>query len=97
MLMDEQNQISQSVDRKRCRVVRAPQTFRYQELLAAHDQARERGEMDYIDSATMMSAAGYNLHPVLGEPENIKITTPSDYYSFRAIVEAQENSQILGY
>jgi 2-C-methyl-D-erythritol 4-phosphate cytidylyltransferase len=97
MLMDEQNQISQSVDRKRCRVVRAPQSFRYQDLLEAHDKAREKGEMDYIDSATMMSAAGYTLYPVLGEPENIKITTPSDYYSFRAIVEAQENSQILGY
>lgn len=96
MLMDENNHIIQSVDRKRCRVVRAPQSFIYRELLEAHDEARKRGEYDIIDSATMMSAKGYTLYPVIGKPENIKITTPSDFYTFRAIVEAEENSQILG-
>lgn len=96
MLMDENNHIIQSVDRKRCRVVRAPQSFIYSALLKAHDEARADGESDIIDSATLMSAKGYTLYPVLGKPENIKITTPSDFYTFRAIVEAEENSQILG-
>ncbi len=44
-----------------------------------------------------MQAEGYKLFPVMGKPENIKITTPSDFYTFRAIVEAEENSQILGF
>lgn len=96
MLMDENDHIIQSVDRKRCRVVRAPQSFIYRDLLKAHDEARLAGEYDIIDSATMMSAAGYTLYPVVGKPDNIKITTPSDFYTFRAIVEAEENSQILG-
>ncbi|MCI8795737.1 MAG: 2-C-methyl-D-erythritol 4-phosphate cytidylyltransferase [Dorea sp.] len=96
MLMDENGDIIQSVDRRKCRVVRAPQSFVYRDLLEAHDEARRRGEYDIIDSATMMSAKGHTLYPVIGKPENIKITTPSDFYTFRAIVEAEENSQILG-
>lgn len=96
MLVDENNQIVQNVDRQRCRVVRAPQSFRYQDILEAHDKARKAGINNIVDSATMMAAEGYTLYPVEGKPENIKITTPSDYYTFRAIVEAKENSQILG-
>lgn len=96
MLMDDNGHIIQSVDRKRCRVVRAPQSFVYEDLLRAHDEAREAGIHSIIDSATMMSEKGYTLYPVVGKPENIKITTPSDYYTFRAIVEAEENSQIFG-
>lgn len=96
MLVDENNQIVQNVDRQSCRVVRAPQSFRYQDILEAHDKARKAGINNIVDSATMMAAEGYTLYPVEGKPENIKITTPSDYYTFRAIVEAEENSQILG-
>lgn len=69
----------------------------YGQLLAAHDHAREENINSYIDSATLMQAEGYKLFPVMGKPENIKITTPSDFYTFRAIVEAEENSQILGF
>ena len=49
-----------------------------------------------IDSASLMVHYGVRLHMVDGPAENIKITTPSDYYVFRAIVEARENSQIWG-
>ena len=96
MLVNEANEIVQSVDRKNCRVVRAPQSFKYKEILAEHDKMKKAGINDIIDSATLMKQAGYALYPVEGKPENIKITTPSDYYTFRAIVEAEENSQILG-
>lgn len=97
MLVDDNEEIVRSVDRNRCRVVRAPQSFVYQELLQAHEEAKRKGISDIIDSATMMSEAGYTLYPVLGKPDNIKITTPSDFYTFRAIMEVEENSQILGY
>ena len=32
-----------------------------------------------------------------GPYENIKITTPDDYYTMRAIMQAKENAQIYGY
>lgn len=51
---------------------------------------------DFIDSASLMKYYGYELYSVEGVPENIKITTPSDFYIFRAIVDARENLQIFG-
>jgi 2-C-methyl-D-erythritol 4-phosphate cytidylyltransferase len=44
----------------------------------------------------MMRYFGHSLYTVEGTPENIKITTPSDFYIFRAFVDARENSQIFG-
>lgn len=97
MVVNEKGELVENVDRHKCRFARAPQTYIYKELLKAHEHARERGINTFIDSATMMQAEGYTLYPVMGKPENIKITTPSDFYTFRAIVEAEENSQILGF
>lgn len=97
MVVNENNELVESVDRSSCRFARAPQTYIYKDILSAHDHAREQGINNIVDSATMMQREGYKLYPVVGKPENIKITTPSDYYTFRAIVEAEENSQILGF
>ena len=96
MMVNEKNELTQSVERKKCRFARAPQTYIYGQLLAAHDHAREENINSYIDSATLMQAEGYKLFPVMGN-RKYKITTPSDFYTFRAIVEAEENSQILGF
>jgi len=41
-------------------------------------------------SPSMMMHYGYTLYPVLGETENIKITTPSDYYMFTGIIKNRE-------
>ena len=54
------------------------------------------GKNNMIDSASLMMEYGHKLHVIEGPIENIKITTPSDYYVFRAIFEARENSQIFG-
>jgi 2-C-methyl-D-erythritol 4-phosphate cytidylyltransferase len=43
-----------------------------------------------------MHRYGRELYTVKSTPYNIKIATPSDYYVFRAIYEARENSQIFG-
>jgi 2-C-methyl-D-erythritol 4-phosphate cytidylyltransferase len=32
-----------------------------------------------------------------GPQENIKITTPDDFYTMRALLDAKENAQIYGY
>ena len=39
---------------------------------------------------------GYKLSVVEGPVENIKITTPMDYYNFKAFVEAKENAELFG-
>lgn len=77
-------------------IARAPQTFRLADILDAHRQARQEGRNDFIDSCTMMSHYQRRLATVIGPTENIKITTPTDFYIFRAIEEMRENSQIFG-
>lgn len=77
-------------------IARAPQTFRLAHILQAHEQARREGRHDYIDSLTLMSHYGAPISTILGPTENIKITTPTDYFIFKAIVEARENSSIFG-
>jgi 2-C-methyl-D-erythritol 4-phosphate cytidylyltransferase len=83
--------------RKNSRVARAPQSFWLNDILNAHENALSEGKKDYIDSCTMMQEYGYDLFLVDGPGENIKITTPEDFYIMRAILEAKENAQIYGF
>lgn len=82
--------------RKNSRVARAPQSFWLKDILRAHEQSLSEGERNCIDSCTMMQNYGYSLFLVDGPGENIKITTPEDFYTMRAILEAKENAQIYG-
>jgi len=94
--VDSTNKIDNIPDRNMTRIVKAPQTFYFKDIWGAHQRAKEDGITEIIDSATLMKNFGFSLNTVISTPYNIKITTPSDYYIFRAIYEAQENSQILG-
>lgn len=78
-------------------IARAPQCFRLTEILAAHHKAQESGRHDFIDSCTMMSYYGHQMNTIIGPMENIKITTPTDFFIFRAMVQVHENQQIFGY
>ena len=82
--------------RKRAKLARAPQAFFLKDIYGAHLRAHEEGYTGAIDSATLMRHYGARLFTVEGPVENIKITSASDFYIFRAIVEARENSQIWG-
>lgn len=77
-------------------LARAPQSFWLDELLDAHRNAIEKGRLDYIDSASMMFDRGTKLELVDGPAENIKVTTPDDFFSLQAILNARENQQIYG-
>ena len=43
-----------------------------------------------------MQLSGIDVYTVEGSAENIKITTPNDFYTFRALMEIRENLQIFG-
>ena len=44
-----------------------------------------------------MNHYGYKLHTIIGPVENIKITTPMDYFVFKAMVEVHEVQQVFGF
>lgn len=87
--------VSKIYDRSTCFVAKAPQTFWLKDILKAHEKA-QREHMEYIDSASLMQAAGYTLHTVESTPDNIKVTTPSDYYMLKAIMTEKTHSEIFG-
>ena len=91
----ENGEIGQIIERSKVEMARAPQSFYLREILEAHHKAEEENK-DFIDSASMMQYYGHTLYSVEGPPENIKITTPNDFYTFRALVDARENLQIFG-
>ena len=78
-------------------IARAPQSFYLKDIFAMHEKARTEGRHDFIDSCSMMHHYGYKLGKVIGPMENIKITTPTDYFVFKAMVEVHENQQIFGF
>ena len=88
-------EIGQIVERTKVDLARAPQSFLLRDILVAHGKAENDGK-EFIDSASLMQYYGYTLYTVEGAPENIKITTPNDFYMFRALIDARENSQIFG-
>ena len=83
--------------RDRSLIARAPQTFVLSDILEAHEKARKEDKHDFIDSCTMMSYYGHQMHTIIGPMENIKITTPTDFFIFRAMVQVHENQQIFGF
>jgi len=80
-----------------CKLARAPQSFFLEDIIGAHRRSQMEGKNDFIDSCSIMSYYGYKLGIVEGPMENIKITTPTDYFILRAMVEVHENQQIFGY
>lgn len=93
---NDQNEIVDIPNRNLAKIAKAPQSFYLSDIIAAHEKAIEDNNFKMVDSASLMMHYGYKLHTVEGPVENIKITTPFDYYIFRAIYEARENSQIFG-
>lgn len=83
--------------RSDCMMARAPQSFYLKDIIGAHRKSQEEGKIDFIDSCSLMSHYGYKLGLVQGPMENIKITTPTDFFVLRAMVEVHENQQIFGY
>lgn len=83
-------------ERKNSYIARAPQSFILRDILTAHKKAIEIKKHDFVDSCTMMTYFGHTLHTIIGPQENIKITTPTDFYVARALMEVHENQQIFG-
>ena len=94
--VDDNQQVREVIERADCLLARAPQCFFLKEILEAHRKAVRENKHDFIDSASIMKYYGHTLSVVDGPVENIKITTPMDFYTFRALFEARESSQLFG-
>lgn len=93
--LNNQGTIEKVPSRDTMKVAKAPQSFYFKDIWKAYQRAKMDGILT-VDSADLMRRYGYELHTVETTPYNIKITSPSDYYIFRALYEARENLQIFG-
>ena len=63
--------------REELALAQTPQGFRVAALKDAHARAA-RAELEFTDDASVLEWAGYEVRVVQGDPENFKVTTPSD-------------------
>lgn len=94
VLVDEMGKVADVPSRKKSRMAQAPQSFWLKDILEVDERAIKEGNTDMIDSCTMMRAYNHAISVVVGPTENIKITTPDDFYIFRALYDARENQQL---
>ena len=66
---------NKSVDRNKYFLVQTPQTFDVQTIKEAYQKAQHE---NFTDDASVLENAGYKIHLVNGNRENIKITWPQD-------------------
>ena len=77
-------------------IAKAPQSFFFKDVYNAHKKGQEMPYTITIDTCSLMTALGKSLHLVECDSTNIKITTPEDYYIFKALVDLRESQEILG-
>ena len=95
VLVEEDSAIGDVVSRNHSVIAKAPQSFWLDEILTMQEKAISEGQTNMIDSCTLMRYYGKKVYTVSGSYENIKITTPEDFYTFRAIYDERENRQLL--
>lgn len=91
-------QVEQVPYRKDTFAAQAPQSFRLDDIIAAHETVRasENGYENLVDSCTLMRSIGKEAYMVEGNRGNIKVTTPEDVYMYRALIQYRENEQAFG-
>ncbi len=82
-LADDDGIITDTVSRDGLWRAQTPQGFKYADLLAAHRSAIGQ---ELTDDAAVMEASGYRVAVVLGDENNIKVTTPDDLMRMEEIM-----------
>lgn len=87
-LVDEKGLVAGTVDREAAVRVQTPQVFDADLIKGALTRAVEKN-LTLTDDCSAMDMMGVRTFVVEGEAENIKITTPNDLLTARAIVESR--------
>ena len=76
-------------DRTHLRSGQAPQTFRYEVLVKAHEHARATGTQEATDDAQLVLASGGQVRAVEGTFEGFKVTTNIDLLFAQQVLETR--------
>ena len=83
-----------SIPRDRLIRTQTPQTFRLGNIIAAHEEAKEKGITNSVASCTLIAELGTDrvMHIVPGSEKNIKITTVEDLEMIKALMHTSKES-----
>ena len=95
VLVSDSEQVQEVVNRNNSRVAKAPQGYWLEDVLGVEEQAISEGLTNMIDTCTLMRHYGRDLSIVDCRADNVKITTPEDFFMFRAVADARENDQLF--
>lgn len=90
--------VEEITNRDETYVARAPQSFYLDDIVEAERNSLKNGDIECIDSCSVMKKYGKykNPHIVLCSNDNIKITTPEDYYIAEALIQQRKNKEVWG-
>ena len=81
---DDGNTCKKNIARSKIYITQAPQGYKMKVIMDAHDEAMEKG-IESVSSGDLMIELGHEIHIFKGIRENIKVTTPEDLNSLRAM------------
>lgn len=93
--LGDDGRVASISDRSTCALARAPQGFWLHELASAHERARAE-DLEFIDSLSLMAHYGRDAWAVEGQPQNIKVTTPTDYFACKAYMDMNDYGGLWG-
>ena len=80
-----------SIPRDRLIRTQTPQTFRLGNIIAVHEEAREKGIVNSVASCTLIAeVGGHEMHIVPGSEKNIKVTTVEDLEILKALMHTSK-------
>ena len=91
ILCDKEGEVKQVEDRSVSFYAKAPQSFFLNDIIKCHRKALDEGIVDFIDSCSMMSHYGMRMHIVPCSNDNIKVTTPKDYYQLESLIRYKQD------
>lgn len=74
-IIDDKGFVNSTADRNFVFLAQTPQTFKFSDILKAHEKFKNE---NMTDDSALAEACGINVKTVIGNKTNIKITTPED-------------------
>lgn len=75
----------------------SPQSFQLEIMMKAYEDIRGKDTpIPLLDAALVFTYLGNSIHIIKENNNNIKVTTPEDYYILKAMLELEENRYVFG-
>jgi 2-C-methyl-D-erythritol 4-phosphate cytidylyltransferase/2-C-methyl-D-erythritol 2,4-cyclodiphosphate synthase len=78
-VVDASSRVVDTPTRAALRIAQTPQSFRFKDILAAHQRAAGEGRDDFTDDSALAEWAGLTVSTFEGDHLNMKLTTPEDF------------------